>query len=56
MIGYRAEFPPRCCALALLLEPDVSVLDLPEPVLLGGLSVPVCLDNVPLGLLLVLLQ
>ena len=34
---------------------DVQLLGLPEPVLLG-LNVPRCLDNVPLGLLLVLLQ
>ena len=41
--------------VVLLLELDVSSLGLPEPVLLG-LSLPRCLDNVPLGLLLVLLQ
>ena len=38
-----------------LLELDVSVLDLPEPVLLG-LSVSRCFDEVPLGLLLVVLR
>ena len=37
-----------------LLELDVSVLGLPELLLLG-LDVPRCLDEVPLGLLLVLL-
>ena len=37
-----------------LLELDVSVLGLPNLFLLG-LNVPRCLENVPLGLLLVLL-
>ena len=38
----------------LLLELDVSVPSLPELLLLG-LNVPHCLDEVPFGLLLVLL-
>ena len=38
-LGYRAELPPRYCALVLLHEPDVNVLGLPEPLLLG-LNVP----------------
>ena len=42
--------------LVQLLEPDVSVLDLPEPLPPVGLCVPRCLDDVSLGLLLVLLQ
>ena len=33
-LGYRADLPLRCCALVLLLEPDVSVLGLPKPLLL----------------------
>ena len=44
----RAELPPRYCAM----YSSLSFLDLPEPVLLG-LSVSRCLDEVPLGLLLV---
>ena len=35
---------------------DDSVPGLPEPVLLRRLNVPRCLDKLPLGLLLVLLQ
>ena len=38
-----------------LVQLDDSVPGLPEPVLLG-LDVPVCLDDVPLGFLLVLLR
>ena len=37
--------------LVNLLDLDISVLDLPELILLG-LSVSCCLDKVPLGLLL----
>ena len=40
----------------LLPEPDVSVLDFPEPLLSVGLRVFHCLDEVPLGLLLVVLR
>ena len=38
-----------------LLELDVSNLDLPKPVLLG-LSVSRCLDELPLGLFLLVLR
>ena len=55
MRSYRAELPQRFHELVQLLDLDVSVLDLAKPGFLRGLNV-LCLDKVPLGLLLVLLQ
>ena len=55
-LSYRSNATEVPDDVRQLLLPDVSDLDLPEPLLTVGLRGFRCLDEVPLGLLLVLLQ
>ena len=55
-LSYRLKATEVPDDVRLLLEPDVSILDLPEPLLSVGLHEFRCFDEVPLGLLLVVLR